>query len=179
MKTRLLAAVFVVCCLLLCGLILRRQIAAHPLPPETAERSEGGRDGRGQGRFWMGMPGWQPASPADSALAYQTVAGQIAALKAGDGPKAWSYQSRSLRRRFSSPAQLMQVIAGQYPEFLHPRRVKYRPVFTDKSGQTAHAAILLEDNDGNRAWEDYLLVREDGQFKVGGVQTLPGPDPGR
>lgn len=179
MKTRLLATVFVGCCLLLCGLILRRQIAAHPLPPETAERSERGRDGWGQGRFWMEMPGWQPASTADSALAHQTVAGQIAALKASEGAKAWAYQSRGLRQRFSSPAQLMQVVAGQYPEFLHPRRVTYEPVFTDKSGQTAHTAILLEDDTGNRVSEDYLLVREDGQFKVRGVQTLPGPNPSR
>lgn len=179
MKTRFLAAVFVVCCLLLCGLILRRQIAAHPLPPENAERSEAGRSGRGQGRFWMGMPGWHLASPAESALVHQAVAGQIAALKVGDGPKAWQYQSRSLRQRFSSPARLMQVVAGQYPEFLYPRDVKYEPVFTDKSGQTAHAAILLEDEHGHRAWDDYLLVREDGQFKVGGVRPLPGPDPGR
>ena len=174
MKTRLLAAVFVGCCLLLCGLILRRQIAAHPLPPENAERSEAGR-----GRFWMRMPGWQPASPADSALAHQTVVGQIAAIKAGDGPKAWSYGSRSLRQQFSSPVQLMQVIAGHYPEFLHPRSETYEPVFTDKSGQTAHAAILLEDGRGHQAWEDYLLVREDGKFKIRGVETLSGPDPGR
>lgn len=178
MKTRFLAAVFVVCCLLLCGLILRRQIAAHPLPPETAQRFEGNRDGRGQGRFWMEMEGWQPASPADSALAHQTVAGQMAALKAGDGPKAWGYQSRGLRQRFSSPAWLMQVITSQYPEFLHPRSVTYKTVFTDKSGQIAHAIIVLEDENGNWRGDDYLLVREDGQFKVRGVQPLPRPNPG-
>ena len=179
MKTRPVAAVFVVCCLLLCGLILRRQIAAHPLPPETADRFEEGRDGRGQGRFWRGMPGWQPASPAESALAHQTMAGQIAALKAGDGPKAWSYQDRGLRRRFPSPAQLMQVVAGHYPEFLHPHSVTYEPVFTDKSGQTAHAAVVLEDDSGNRVWDGYLLVREGEQFKVNGVEPLHRSDRGR
>lgn len=171
MKTRFLAAVFIVCCLLLCGLILRRQIAAHPLPPETAQRFGEDRDGRGQGRFWMEMEGWQPASPAVSALAHQTVAGQMAALQDGDGPKAWGYQSRSLRQQFSSPAQLMQIIARQHPEFLHPRSVIYRTVFTDKSGQTAHAVILLEDENGNRTGEDYLLTKEDGEFKVSGVET--------
>ncbi len=175
MKTRFLAAVLVVCCLMLCGLILRRQIAAHPLPPEAAQHSEDGSDGRGQGRFWMGMEGWQPASPAASMLAREVVSGQIAALEAGDGPKVWGYGSRSLRQRFSSPAQLMQIIAGQSPEFMHPRRVIYKPVFTDKSGQMALAVIVLEDGNGNRVWDDYLLVREDGQFKVGGVRR-PGPE---
>lgn len=177
MKTRLLAAVFVVCCLLLCGLILRRQIAAHPLPPETAQGFETDRDG--QGRFWMGKEGRQPASPADSALVHQTVAGQLSALKAGDGAKAWAYQSRGLRQRFSSPAQLMQVVAGGFPEFLHPRSIKYEPVLTDKSGQTALAAIVLEDEHGNRVQAVYHLVREGGEFKVSGVQRLQGPDPGR
>ena len=179
MKTRLLAAVFVVCCLLLCGLILRRQIAAHPLPPETGQRFEADGDERGQGRFLMGMEGMQPASPADSALAHQTVAGQMAALKAGDGPKAWGYQSRSLRQWFTSPAQLMQMIARRYPEFIHPHSVTYKLVFTDKSGQTAQTAILLEDENGNQAWYGYLLVREGGQFKVIGVQPLHRPDSGR
>jgi hypothetical protein len=179
MKTRLLAAVFVVCCLLLCGLILRRQIAAHPLPPESAQRFENDGDGRGQGRFWMEMEGGQIASPAVGALARQTVAGQIAALGNGDGPKVWEYQSRDLRQRFSSPAILMQLITRHYPELVHPRRVTYKPVFTDKSGRMAHALILLEGEDGNRVWEDYFLVREGGQFKVGGVQHIPGPDRGR
>ncbi len=171
MKTRLLAAVFVLCCLLLCGLILRRQIAAHPLPPETAERF-----GAGQGRFWMGMPGWQPASPAESALAHQTVAGQIAALKAGDGPKAWQYQSRLLRRHYADPAQFMQDIAAHYPEFAHPLRVNYGPVFTDKSGQQVRAGILLEGQNGNQVQADYLLVQEGRQLKVNGVQILSHPE---
>ncbi len=176
MKTRLLATVFVVCCLLLCGLILRRQIAAHPLPPETVQRFEEDRDGRGQGRFWMEREGGQPASPAVSALAHQAVAGQMAALRAGDGPKAWGYQSRGLRQRFSSPTQLMQIIARQYPEFLRPRHVIYKPIFTDKSGQTAHAVIFLEDENGNQTGEDYLLMREGGQFKVGGIRPVYRPD---
>ncbi len=176
MKTRFLASVFVVCCLLLCGLILRRQIAAHPLPPETDQRFEAGRDGQGQGRFWMGMEGWRPATPAVSTLAHAVVSGQVAAVQAGDGPKVWGYQSRSLRRRFTTPSQLMQIIAGQYPEFIHPRSVTYEPVFTDKSGQAAVAAVLLEDGNGNQVRDDYLLVREDGQFKVGGVQRRPGPE---
>jgi len=37
MKSRTLAGPFFVAfCLLLCGLVLHRQIAAHPLPPDTS-----------------------------------------------------------------------------------------------------------------------------------------------
>ena len=174
MKTRLLAAVFVVCCLLLCGLILRRQIAAHPLPPETARHSfRGSGDQQEQERFLRGIDGWKPASPALAALADEVVEGQIAALKAGDGPKAWGYGSRSLHRQFSSPAQFMQSIAVNYPEFAHPRQVLPGPVLADLSGQQVQALILLEGDNGNQIRADYHLVREDGQFKVGGVETRP------
>ena len=175
MKTRLLAAVFVVCCLLLCGLILRRQIAAHPLPPEAAGRFEEGDDGQGQGRFWM-EEGWQPAPPAVGTLAREVVSGQIAALKAGDGPKAWSYQSRSLRQNFGSPALFMQVIASQYPEFAHPGHVQYGPVRMDKSGRQVRALILLEGEDGRQVQAVYQLVREGGEFKVARVEPLSGPE---
>ncbi len=176
MKTRLLAAVFVVCCLLLCGLILRRQIIAHPLPPETAPGFEDNQDGQGQGRYRMGMGGWQPASAALSALAHQTVAGQLSALKASDGPKAWEYQSRSLRQNFSSPAQFMQTIARQYPAFTRYRHVLYGPVLTDKAERQIRAAILLEGENEHGMRADYLLVRENGQLKVNGVIMLPRPD---
>ena len=179
MKTRpVLAAVFVGCCLLLCGLILRHQIAAHPLPPETALRDEGGANGStGQRRFWT--EGWHPASPALSALAHSVVAGQITALAAGDGPKAWGYQGPMLRQNFGSPARFMQIMSSQYPEFLHPNRVEYRPVLTDQSGTQAREGVILEGKNGRRVWAGYQLVRENGQFKVGGVVTLPPPDQGR
>ena len=174
MKTRLLAAIFVVCCFLLCGLILRRQIAAHPLPPETAKRSfEDSGDPQEQERFLRGMDGWKLASPALAALAHEVVGGQIAALKAGDGVKAWSYQSRSLHRTFGSPAGFMQNIAVNYPEFAHPRRMLPGPVLTDISGQQVQAFILLEGDNGNQIRADYHLVREGGQLKVSGVQTRP------
>ena len=179
MKTRpALAAVFVACCLLLCGLILRHQIAAHPLPPETASREEDGANGgTGQRRFWM--KGWHPAPPALSALAHTVVAGQVTALAVGDGPKAWGYQGQMLRQNFGTPDRFMQVIARQYPEFLHPSRVDYWPVLTDASGTQAREAVLLEGKNGRRIWAGYQLVRENGQFKVGGVETLPPPDQGR
>ncbi len=170
MKTRpITAAVFVVCCLLLCGLILRHQIAAHPLPPETAQDESGG----GRGRFWMGSGGWQPAPSALGALAHQTVAGQLAALKAGDGPKAWAYQSRGLRQNFSSPSLLIQSISSQYPEFVHYRHVEYGPMLADKSGQQVRALIRLHGDNGNRVQAVYLLVREAGNYKVNGVQPIP------
>ena len=181
MKTRpVVAAVFVVCCLLLCGLILRHQIAAHPLPPETAQTFDGntgnGNAGAGGRRFWMGMDGWQPVSPALGALAHEAVAGQLSALKAGDGPKAWTYQSRGLRQNFSSPALLMQIISRRYPEFLHYRRVEYGPMMTDKSGQEVRALVRLEGESGDRIQAIYMLVREAGDFKVSGVQPLPEMD---
>lgn len=175
MKTRpVVAAVFVVCCLLLCGLILRHQIAGHPLPPEIAQRYRGNGGDQGEA-FRLGMQGWQPASPALGALAHQTMAGQLAAMKAGDGPKVWTYQSHNLRQRFSSPALFMQTISSQYPAFTHYRRVEYRQMLVNRSGQQVQALVVLEDENGRQVPAVYMLVREAGEFKVAGVQPLFPP----
>ena len=97
MKTRpVAAAFFVICCLLLCGLILRRQIAAHPLPPETAQggiisrtRSAGFPPSGYAGNFAV-----RPPRDPDRVA----VQGQMKAFHGGDGFKAVSYQSHTMRQ---------------------------------------------------------------------------------
>lgn len=173
MKTRpVAAAFFVICCLLLCGLILRRQIAAHPLPPETAQRGGGYQpdgDGRGDPQFWMKPQNWHPAPAPLAAEMEATIQGQIAAFNRGDGAGAASYQDRTMRQKMGNPMDFMHMISSRYPEFAQSRKVQVGPIWIDKSKHFGQAIILVEGKDGEQIDGKYLLVREGGQFKVANV----------
>lgn len=175
MKPRsVLAAFFVVLCLLLCGLILRRQISAHPLPPDTGRREAEGSAGDGGGRFGGDFQDFHPASPAVAASARKTVEGQMTALNTGDGAAALTFQSAGLRHQFSDPAQFIAMIAVQYPEFRQSRHVDCGPVWSDSDGDRVRARVRVEGRNGHHVRAVYWLVKEGGQLKVGGVRMMPG-----
>ncbi len=174
MNTRPVAATFfVVFCLLLCGVILRRQIAAHPLPPDTGRQGGSGQGGGGQG-MWADYD-WQPAPPFIARRVQGVVQAEIAALGSGNMPKAMAYGSLTRRQRFSDPAQFLQFMQERHPELLEDRVVRYGPVGMDPSGQNAWAIVLLKGRNGERTRDDFLLVREGGVFKISRIQptTLP------
>jgi hypothetical protein len=172
MKSRpIAAAFFVVFCLLLCGLILRRQIAAHPLPPDTGQ--QGG--GQGFGGKELDFQDWRPAAPSIAAQVHAVVQAELAALRTGDAPTAMSLQSRFLHQRFSDPSDFLRFILFRHPELVRSRTVNYGLVWTDPAGQNARAALLVEGRNGERTSENFLLIRESGRFKISRIrtQTLP------
>ena len=170
MKSRpIAAAFFVVLCLLLCGLILRRQISAHPLPPDTTGQLQ-------QQGFSGGLQDGRLAAPDVARQAQETVQNQLTALHDGDGLKAMSYQSRSLRQMFGTPAQFEQMMTTQYPEFARCRQAYFGPVWTDSTGNFVHVHVIVDGENGHRARGGYLLVREAGQWKIDGVRTQRLPD---
>ncbi|MGI4789394.1 MAG: DUF4864 domain-containing protein [Janthinobacterium lividum] len=167
MKSRPIAAAFFAAfCLLLCGMVLHRQIAAHPLlqrfddhHQEESQASE------------MNPHDWQTANPAVAQQARNTIQGQLTALNDGDGLKAMSYQSRFMRRSFVSPEQFESMIVHQYPEFGHCRQAHYGLIRTDKTSHHVRADVIVEGENGHRARGEYLLVREGAEFKIIGVRT--------
>ena len=175
MKSRpIVAAFFVALCLLLCGLILRRQIAAHPLPPVSERHFDGDPQD-----LWSGLQGGHVAAPAMTAQVRQTVQGQLTAMRDGDGLKAMSYQSRAMRRMSGNPGQFEQHIVSEYPEFGHCRHAHFWPVWTDKTGKMAWMVVIAEGKNGHHARGIYQMVQEDGQWKINDVnaQRLPDSEP--
>lgn len=174
MNSRPVAATFfVVFCLLLCGLIVRRQIAAHPLPPDTGHQ----RNGQGSGGQdpWTER-NWQPAPPALAKQVQGMVQAEIAALRGGNAPKAMSYGSQARRQRFPDPAQFLQIMQEHHPELWEDHTVRYGPVGIDQEGQNAWAIALLRNRSGERRRDDFLLVREGGAFKINRIQPWTLPD---
>ena len=170
------ASFFVVFCLLLCGLILRRQIAAHPLPPDSRLPGYSGQGNGGQGYSgqdpWTERR-WQPAGPVLARQVQGVVRAEIAALHRGDIPQAMSYGSQTRRQRFSDPAQFLQIMQERHPELQEDRMALYGPVGIDQGGQNAWAAVLLVSRSKGRVHDNFLMVREGGVFKIDRIQTWP------
>ena len=160
MNTRPVAAsFFVVFCLLLCGLILRRQIAAHPLPPESVQRGGGGQ-GEGMSQ------NWPPAPPATTKQVRDVVRAELAALGSGDAAKAMAYRSGFQRQRFSDPNQFLQFVRERHPEIIRDHVVRFGPVQADPEDENAWTVVWMEGPGGEHAQSGFVLGREAGQFKI-------------
>ena len=178
-KARPIAAtLFVACCLLLCGLILRRQIAAHPLPSDTASA---GRFGSGADRQqYEGEQGWQPASASNVKQTQAAIKGQLTALRAGDAAGAAVFQSRRLSGRFGSSTDFLRIIQARRPELVGWKSIDFGPVQTDSAGRYARSIVWLQGKAGDRTPALFLLIREGGQLKIDRLraeQMVPQPFP--
>ena len=160
------ATAFVVLCLVLSGLILRRQMAAHPILPTPQEQSEP------QPPF-QGAPShrgtWHVAAEPTRKAVTASIQGQLDALRDGDGPKAVAYQSLGLRHGFGSPEGFVSGIRREYPEFGYFRSAHFGPVWTDNAARFAEVIVTVHGANGRTARGDYQMVKEAGGYRVAGV----------
>jgi hypothetical protein len=164
---------FVALCLTLSGLILGRQMVAHPAPPPDSAadgRSTEGRDGGG------GFRGRREFHIADTATRWAvlgSIQGQLDALRRGDASRSASYQSREMRRRFTRPADFLGMINAQYPEFAHSRSASFGPVWEDAGQWHAGTLVTVIGRNGRQARGFYRMAREGGVYRVEGVRMRP------
>jgi hypothetical protein len=158
-RRMIVAVVFVALCIGLSGLLLRRQITAHPKPPRMDILST-----KPDPNIWHVETGAVKKAVTGSIQA------QLVAIRAGDANKAIYYQSSGLRRHFATPQQFVQSITRNYPEFGHSRSAEFGPVWVDKTGNYAQLVVTSRGENGRRARGYYLMVREDGVFRVSGVE---------
>ena len=172
MTTRsLLAALFVALCLALSGLVLHRQIAAHPAPDIRQDAGSGGEQFPPD---FLGPDGdkllWHTADRAESKPVLAAIQGQLDAFRAGNARQAMQYQSEGLRRNFPSPEAFLAMIRSHYPEFGQCRSAEFGPVLMDTARQHAYVLVIVEGKDGFQAQGYYFLLREGGVYRVAGVQ---------
>lgn len=159
---------FVALCLLLSGWVLRRQIAAHPRPQKADESQEQIPPA------FLGQPvdplTWHVATGPERQPVLRSIQGQLAAFRANDSGQAMFYQSRGLRRNFQSAAAFTKIIRSRYPEFGHCRSAQFGPVWLDAAHQHADVTVTVQGEDGYLARGAYWLVRENGLYRVAGVE---------
>ncbi len=173
---RAAAFLFAALCVGLSAFVLRGQIAAHPKPPAFRlpdfPEVAGGPTGAGGPIGADRPPGpkaWRVATGAERRAALATINDQLAAIRAGDGDRAWFYQSRGLRGNFASGQAFVAMIGTQYPEFGHAASASFGPVLTNPEGNLAGVPVTVRGQNGRLAPAYYMLVKEDGGYKVAGV----------
>ncbi len=170
MSPRTLASsLFVLCALLLAGLVLKPWLAGRPARrPLFGTQTQKGRYPVPPGesadpRTWRLAP--RPVREAVLA----SVRGQLTAFRADDYARAFQYQSLGLRHNFAGPSGFRAQITGGYPEFAHSRRVQFGPVVADRTQQRAAVVVTVAGQNGYQAQGLFLMVREDKIYHVGGV----------
>ena len=168
---RIAPLVFAALCVGLSTFVLRGQIEAHPKPPPAPAPDDSSPAG---GPTLSGLPVnptvWHITVGPTRQAVVAAIGGQLSAIRAGDADRAWSYQSRSLRRNFYSAQDFTATISGKFPEFGHAEEAAFGPVWVDARADHADVIVTVLGQNGRLARGYYWLVREDGGYKVAAVE---------
>jgi hypothetical protein len=115
----------------------------------------------------------QDAVPQGDAVAtQQVIEDQISAFKAGDGARAYSHASPSIKQVFTTVDRFMQMVQTGYMPLYSPESYVFgRNALI--SGQV-HQEVIVTDPQGKQWQAVYTLVRQpDGSWKINGVKLNP------
>lgn len=110
-----------------------------------------------------------PASASVRHAAATAINAQLAAFRADNYQAAIKYQSARLKRHFRSVKQFREMITNTYPEFAHSKSIEFKDARADGKGHHVVMRITLVGQDGVTVNAVYLLVKENGQYRVAGV----------
>ena len=113
--------------------------------------------------------GWKAADGKEKAAAQKVISDQLAAFRKDDYQSAARWQSRGLRANFPSVEAFRSAITQNYPRFAHSKSVRFeRAVITlDKAHLQIETIVTGQDDVEARAL--YILVREEGAYRVESV----------
>lgn len=117
---------------------------------------------------------WKPATNAQRVAVAKSIRAQLDAFKRDDWAQAATFQSEELRRNFGTIAQFRATIETNYPQFAN-----YKSVAFDQAralGERVEIQVRLTGQDGVKLRALYLMKKEQGIYRVEGVQGggVPG-----
>jgi len=114
----------------------------------------------------------RPSAARERTEIRRVVGDQLAAWREEDFPRAYALASSAIRAQFSLPAFIAMVRKG-YPEIAHNTHAEMGPVVDN--GTLARMSVRVFGREGRTASVRYLLVREDGAWRISGVvgETRP------
>jgi hypothetical protein len=112
----------------------------------------------------------------DVEAAREVVRQQLDAIQAGDYEKAFTFSASGFHERMTV-AEFRRMVEDGYPDIAKAREVRLGRA--DRRGSRLAVEVTVTVGDGRTADHLYLLVRENGTWKVAGVRagSLPGTTP--
>ncbi|MEO7415005.1 MAG: DUF4864 domain-containing protein [Opitutaceae bacterium] len=105
------------------------------------------------------------SKPAVSEQITGVIAAQLAAFRAGEVEKAYSYAAEPLRLQTPAPA-FARIVQQSYPEIWRNTRADFGLVRDDGKRATLVVRVFAEGAD---AAYDYVLFKEAAGWRIGGV----------
>jgi hypothetical protein len=115
------------------------------------------------------------ADPADADIR-AVISAQIDAFRAGDVAGAFGYASDGIRQIFRTADNFGTMVGRGYAMVIAPAEVQYGDVRNE--GGALVQRVLLRDAAGVWHALDYLMVEQEGGWRIGGVELLAEPPVG-
>ena len=113
--------------------------------------------------------GARKATEAERKAAIASIEGQLKAFKADDYAAALKYQSSGLKGNFENAEEFRQAMKRGYPQFARYRTISYGMSNCDAKGDRLAIQVTLTGEDNITVKAVYLMLRENGEYKVDGV----------
>jgi hypothetical protein len=111
------------------------------------------------------------ASELVKAEARAVIEAQIEAMAIDDWPKAYSYASPDIRKRFGNPQHFKEMVLKGYKIVYRPRSVSFQGV--EVFGVAPGFVFHMIGTDGQAARVVYLMIKdEDEGWRIAGVQLF-------
>lgn len=123
--------------------------------------------------------GTRPANEAERKAAIASIEGQLKAFREDDYEKATKFQCLELRKGFKSSEEFRRAIKLGYPQFANYKAANFGEAICDEKGERLHIRVTLTGQDGVVVRALYLMIKEEGEYRVGGVfgGAKSAPDP--
>jgi hypothetical protein len=114
----------------------------------------------------------QEASDADRVAVQQTIGDQIAAFRAGDHDRAYSFAAASIKDTFRTVDAFIAMVRSGYMPLYAPQSYSFGR--SAAIGEAIHQEVFATDS-GGRQWQAVYTLRRDenGAFKIIGVKLNP------
>jgi hypothetical protein len=113
----------------------------------------------------------RPPTEKERKDATTAIEGQLKAFKANDWEAAARYQHTALRKAFPDLQTFRAAIRQGYPQFANYKSVTFGDSRCSKEGDRVEIRVLVTGVDGVSVKATYALEREEGQYRVAGVDV--------
>lgn len=123
------------------------------------------------------IPGSRCATAVETVEASKVIVAQLNSFKHDDYVKAMTFQSTTLRNAFPNSAVFRDMIKRNYPEFANYKQVGFGDIQWDACRQMLSVPTTVTGQDGISVSATYFLHKENGRYRVAGVERCGGHCP--